>query len=154
MTAWWNTATLPAALCGHPIINAGIGGATIGFFTRHAEIILRDTKPKLVVLSVGVNDAPADNPGLFRAAYLSTMETIKAPVAVVTITPTNNAAGKRDAVGRLNGVIESIGGASLIDVREGLDASMTVDGIHLNGAGYRIWGRALVRGIEARLCRS
>jgi hypothetical protein len=82
------------------------------------------------------------------------METIKAPVAVVTITPTNNAAVKRDAVGRLNGVIESIGGASLIDVREGLDASMTVDGIHLNGAGYRIWGRALVRGIEARLCRS
>ena len=106
------------------------------------------------MLSVGVNDAPADSPGLFREAYLSTLKTIQAPVAVVTIAPTNRATVGGDAVGRLNGVIESIGVASLIDIRKGLDVSMTTDGIHLDGAGYRVWGHALVRGIEARLCLS
>src|SRR5205807_2117551 len=32
------SALLPPALCGHPIINAGVGGATIGFFTRYASL--------------------------------------------------------------------------------------------------------------------
>ena len=29
----------------------------------------------------------------------------------------------------------------------------TLDGIHLNAAGYEVWDRAIVQGIEAALCK-
>jgi hypothetical protein len=53
------SALLPPSLCGNPVINTGIGGATIGFFTRYASLIERESDPALVVLSVGINDAGA-----------------------------------------------------------------------------------------------
>ena len=55
------SALLPPALCGHPIINAGVGGATIGFFTRYASLIEGDSNPALILLSVGINDAGSAN---------------------------------------------------------------------------------------------
>ncbi len=137
-------AILPLALCGRPIINAGIGGATIGFFTRYAEIITRNSDPELVVLSVGVNDAGAD-PAVFRAAYLAVLHSIRAPVVLASITPT------RDYdVDRLNKVIKSLGGYSIIDFTE-LKPDMTTDGIHLSQAGYKLWTAALVQAIETNL---
>lgn len=64
------SALLPPSLCGRPIINAGVGGATIGFFARYASIIADDANPSLVVLAVGINDAGkgADEKA-FRSAY-------------------------------------------------------------------------------------
>jgi lysophospholipase L1-like esterase len=29
----------------------------------------------------------------------------------------------------------------------------TLDGIHLNGAGYEIWDMAILRGIESAICK-
>jgi lysophospholipase L1-like esterase len=30
----------------------------------------------------------------------------------------------------------------------------TLDGIHLNAAGYEVWDRAILQGIESELCKS
>jgi lysophospholipase L1-like esterase len=30
----------------------------------------------------------------------------------------------------------------------------TIDGIHLNAAGYEVWDRAILQGIETALCKS
>jgi lysophospholipase L1-like esterase len=30
----------------------------------------------------------------------------------------------------------------------------TLDGIHLNAAGYEIWDKAILHGIESALCKS
>lgn len=136
------SALLPASLCGHPVINAGIGGATIGFFTRYAEIIVNDSKPELVVLSVGVNDAgiPLEN---FRAAYLATLQSLKSAVAIVTIAP------EKRSVANFNQFIRGLDGVSIIETKE-LSADMTTDGIHLDQTGYKLWNKAIIQGIEAK----
>lgn len=137
------SALLPTSVCGHAVINAGIGGATIGFFTRYAEIIVKGSKPELIVLSVGVNDAgiPLEN---FRAAYLSTLQSLSSPVAVVTITP-----ARRD-VDSFNKFIRSLDNVSIIEAKE-LTADMTTDGIHLDRVGYKLWNKAISQGIEAKI---
>ncbi len=30
----------------------------------------------------------------------------------------------------------------------------TIDGIHLNAAGYAVWDRAILQGIDASICKS
>jgi lysophospholipase L1-like esterase len=30
----------------------------------------------------------------------------------------------------------------------------TLDGIHLNAAGYEVWDKAILQGIESALCKS
>jgi lysophospholipase L1-like esterase len=34
-----------------------------------------------------------------------------------------------------------------------MPARHTLDGIHLNAAGYEAWDRAIVQGIESTLCK-
>src|SRR5260370_17545466 len=55
--------TLPRSLCGHPIVNAGIGGATtasnLGSFLADA---LGDKRAALVVASLGGNDPAGSDP--------------------------------------------------------------------------------------------
>ena len=34
-----------------------------------------------------------------------------------------------------------------------MPARHTIDGIHLNAAGYEVWDKAVLGGIEAALCR-
>jgi lysophospholipase L1-like esterase len=139
------SALLPTSICDHPVVNAGIGGATIGFFTRYAEIIAKDANPELVVLSVGINDATANNPAGFRSAYLSTLQSITSPLALVPITP-----AKALNVDDLNRVIRGLNNYSIIEPGE-LNKSMTTDGIHLDETGYRIWTKAVVQGIETKV---
>jgi hypothetical protein len=46
---------LPSPICGHAVVNAEIGGTTIGYFVRNAALLLREVKPSQVVLAVGIN---------------------------------------------------------------------------------------------------
>jgi hypothetical protein len=137
------SALLPPTLCGHPVINAGVGGATIGFFTRYAEIIVNNSKPELVVLSVGINDVK-NTLGNFRAAYLATLHSLSGPVAVVTITST------KPLMSDFNQFIRSIDGVAVIDPKD-ISGGMTTDGIHLDQTGYQIWNKAVVQGIEKKI---
>jgi len=36
----------------------------------------------------------------------------------------------------------------------GMPVRHTFDGIHLNAAGYEVWDKAMLQGIEAALCKS
>ena len=145
------SALLPPALCGHPIINAGVGGATIGFFTRYASLIAGDSNPALILLSVGINDAGSPhNFSGFRSAYTATLQSLGSPVEVVTVTPLRNAAVDVSAVGQLNEVIANLN-VPVIDASTGLTPDMTTDGIHLNQSGYAIWNKSVERGIKAKL---
>jgi len=143
---------LPSEIGGHPVINAGVGGATIGFFGVYAAMFAEVTTPALIVLSVGINDARPNRLESFRSEYLATLASLKVPVAVVTVTPSNNTAVDSGTIDQLNQFIKSLAGSySVIDVSKDMSADMTVDGIHLNVAGYRIWNRAIVQGIETKL---
>ena len=142
---------LPPSICGHPVINAGIGGATIGFFTRYASLIIDGSEPELVVLSVGINDAntPA---ATFQAAYLATLRSVSSPVEVVTITPSRSPLIDAASIEQFNTLIKSLDSSYLtIDAAKNLTGEMTTDGIHLNRDGYDLWNKAVVHGIESKI---
>jgi hypothetical protein len=65
-------AVLPRAICGHPVVNAGIGGAGVDDLLKVAPSLLNDKSPVLVVVAIGTNDAYA-TPGReqgFSASYV------------------------------------------------------------------------------------
>ena len=84
--------TLPRSLCGHPIVNAGVGGATtasnLGSFLADA---LGDKQAALVVVSLGGNDAAvSDSVERYRSAYRALLTELKALTprrAMVGISP-------------------------------------------------------------------
>ncbi|MBR1228180.1 MULTISPECIES: hypothetical protein [unclassified Bradyrhizobium] len=139
------TAFLPASICGHPVINAGIGGATIGFFVRYAEAIVNNSGPVLVVMSVGINDAVSHLPEAFRNAYQATLQSLPARHIVLAITP-----ARALNVEPLNDVIREITENAAIEL-PGLHEGMTIDGIHLDQSGYAIWNNAVLKGVETAL---
>lgn len=142
------SATFPNDVCGHDIINAGVG---IGFFTRYAEIIAREKEASLIVLAVGINDAtvfaPRDRVDTFRQAYQAALRAIPGPIAVATIAPSTSPSIDPMLIEQFNTVIRETG-QPLIDVNKRIEAGMTVDGIHLNPAGYAIWTRSFIEGIS------
>jgi lysophospholipase L1-like esterase len=154
-------ADLPASICGHAVVNAGIGGATIGYFVRNAALLLRDVKPSLIVLAVGINDASsgglADRIEPFREAYRATLESLPdVPIAVATITPIGSRAPSDlwDAalVDRFNVVIRQLAkGRSLVDLNKALIGNFTIDGIHLSGDGYKLWNAEIVGAVDRTL---
>ncbi len=63
---------LPRTLCGLDVINAGIGGATVGTFQRATDELMTGAKPALVILAIGSNDAWASShtsPEVFAQQY-------------------------------------------------------------------------------------
>lgn len=138
------TAFLPASICGHPVINAGIGGATVGFLVRYAEAIVNNSNPPLIVISVGLNDAGA-TPEAFRAAYQAILRSLPSPRIAMAISPARGL-----NVERLNNVIREITENAAIEL-PGLYEGMTIDGIHLDKGGYAIWNNALLKAVETKL---
>ena len=144
------SALLPPLLCGRPIINAGVGGATIGFFARYASIIENDANLSLLILAVGINDAGkgADEKA-FRLAYAATLQSIHSPVAIGTIVAARSPLIDNDAVENFNRAIHELAaGKTLIDLHSAVPGDLTVDGIHLNRDGYKLWTAALVSGAK------
>jgi len=61
-------AALPHELCGHPVVNAGVGGQTIQEAKRLATRVLGDRGAFLVALTVGANDRVGVRASRFRCA--------------------------------------------------------------------------------------
>lgn len=148
-------APLPKLICGHAVINAGVTGAAIGYFERHAAELLGSAHPRLIVLAVGINNASASAAKRFRSHYYETVALLSrvSPVAVATITLVRSGAGSIGydpaLVPSLNAVISATPNVRLvIDVNEPLSsANFTTDGIHLGEAGYSLWMKAMMGGI-------
>jgi hypothetical protein len=159
-------APLPRSLCGHTLINAGVGGATIAYFADHANALLGTTQPKLIVLAVGINDAwrttRSDVRATFDRNYRMVVQRLSALAPVVVATPTGIKDGAFAAnydpqyVAPINHTIRTVPGtAARIDL-DMLFAphNNTSDGIHLNDRGYEIWSKAIIGSIERELnCR-
>lgn len=149
-------ATLPDALCGYPIVNAGVVGAGIEYFQRHATELLGPAHPRLIVLAVGINNANPIAEKQFRLNYQKTVASLAgvAPVAVATITPVRSGRGSEgyDAtlVPKLNDIIKTTPNAmAVIDLNGPLSgANWTSDGIHLGSAGNELWTKAMVDGVR------
>jgi lysophospholipase L1-like esterase len=158
--------TLPRSHCGHPIVNAGIGGASTG---SHLDKILADSlgtrRAAMVVVALGTNDAAAGSSvERYRSNYLALLGTVTrlTPHVAILAIPAPEAGlpegGKvrtadiDDFNSVLPGLAEEVG-ATFIDL-PAMAERHTVDGIHLNAAGYDVWDRAVLNGIDAALCKS
>jgi lysophospholipase L1-like esterase len=158
--------TLPRSLCGHVIVNAGIGGASTA---SHLGAMLAEAlggkRAALVVVSLGSNDAAVpESVEHYSANYRALLTELAALTprrAMAAIPPPE--AGLEEAKKVSVAVFDSYNAVLPELAKEARIAFIplpampirhTIDGIHLNGAGYEVWEKAISDGIEAALCKS
>jgi lysophospholipase L1-like esterase len=156
-------AALPPEVCGLPLVNAGVRGAGIGYFLRHSAQLLGSSRPDLIVLAVGINNAAAKESRQvdFKNRYEQVVASLasNAPVVVATVTPIKEGyfvskfGYDPQIVPALNRTILTAPNTrAVIDLNAPLSgANYTIDGVHLNAAGYELWTGAVWRGVEAAL---
>jgi lysophospholipase L1-like esterase len=162
-------AILPGAICGHAVVNAGIGGSGVDELLREAPLLLKEKSPALVVLAIGTNDAHAtpEREQHFRDAYIELLHrlVLLAPkIAVANIPPVDPKGPLTAAVGidaslieRYNLILPKLAedaGAAFIDLNKAVSAegaTETIDGVHLAPRTYGRWEAALLQGVERAL---
>jgi hypothetical protein len=158
--------TLPRSLCGHGIVNAGIGGAsTVSHLGPTLADALGGKRAALVVVSLGANDAaiPA-SVAQYRSNYQALLTELSALTSRLAIAAIPLPEAGLEEAGKVGiSLIESYN-AILPDLAKESRATFiplppmpeqhTIDGIHLNAAGYDIWDKAILGGIETALCKS
>src|SRR5215467_14785380 len=144
-------AALPPKVCGLPLVNAGVRGAGIGYYLRHSAQLLGPSRPKLIVLAVGINNAAAKESRQvdFENRYEKTVASLAsiAPVVAATVTPikegyfVSSFGYDPQIVPALNRTILATPNTrAVIDLNAPLaSANFTIDGVHLNTAGYALW---------------
>jgi hypothetical protein len=157
--------TLPRSLCGHPIVNAGIGGASTA---SHLDALLAEAlggkQTALVVVALGTNDAAiSDSVAQYGSNYRMLLTSLAAStprIAIAAIPPPEPGLEEAKKVSGAvidgyNAVLPGLAqeaGASFIPLPP-MPAQHTIDGIHLNAAGYEVWDKAILGGIESALCK-
>jgi hypothetical protein len=144
--------TLPPFLCNHAVINAGISGAqTTSGLAAILKQSLRGKRAKLIVLSIGTNDAVMSRrTDDFARSYKSLLEDIKPlteHAAVMAIPELESPIEANERINEYNAAI------SMLATQQGIDfvhlpqmpTPHTTDGIHLDNHGYSIWDAALLR---------
>lgn len=148
-----------------PVLNRGIGGDNCwGLDARIGKIL--DSKPAAIFMLIGINDLGRGlSPDLIGGKYEQIIRRImnESPGAMLllhTVLPVNEKTirfdymkGKTQKILELNTVIRRLADKydlNLLDLHEifadeqnQMPEELTVDGLHLNFAGYRVWIRAL-----------
>jgi lysophospholipase L1-like esterase len=160
--------TLPRALCGHPIVNAGLNGAStasdLGTWLIDA---LDGRRAAAIVVSLGTNDAlTARTTQQFETSYtalLAQLAKVTARLAVLAI-PAIDVQGRvttemqAEAMSRINdfnAVLPALAGnsgATFIALPP-MSKPHTIDGVHLDAAGYAAWDEAILQGVST-ICSS
>lgn len=155
-------AMLPSAACGHPLVNAGLSGAStasdLGGWLKPA---LGAKRPFAIIVSLGINDALTfthDYPATFAGRYealLRELSELTDHVYVVETTPVE--ARERMTAEMAKAAMATLGGnrAILPDLAKCTGATLlplpdmptpfTIDGVHLNAEGYRIWDQTVLQ---------
>lgn len=136
-------ALLPSKICGHDVINAGIGGMRAVSYGNLAKDVLQPSAATVVAL--GTNDASPGNT-TFRDAYETLLDKIPTKNFILVAAPPMSDSGashQLDAtqIDPINAIISDIAakrGAPYVHQQfpEGVS---TVDGVHLSAKGYQQW---------------
>ena len=157
--------TLPRSLCGHAIVNAGIGGAStesnLGSILKES---LGNKRAAAIVVSLGTNDAAIPNSvERYRSNYRALLAELSAltPRTAVMAIPSPEAGleeAKKISLATIDSYNTTLPGlaaeaGAVFIALPAMPERHTIDGIHLNAAGYEIWDRAILRGLESALCK-
>jgi GDSL-like Lipase/Acylhydrolase family len=144
--------TLPRSLCGHAIVNAGIGGAsTASDLGTMLGSSLGGKPAELVVVSLGTNDAAVSRTkqafGTDYSSLLKQISTLAPRVVVIQIPPVEDRAAMDATINDYNSILPDIAkeaGATFAAL-PAMPVSHTIDGLHLNAAGYQIWDKVVLQ---------
>lgn len=136
-------AKLPETIDEKPVVNAGIGGANIEDTQAIVPILLEDTKPSMIVVALGTNDAKSGTIQHDYAVLLSKLKKYAPRLLAVAMPPQIGS----DVINAQMRAAAGSEGVRFIEtpLPEG---STLPDHIHLNAAGYRKWTPALVAAIS------
>lgn len=154
-------AQLPSSVCGHDIINAGIGGMTAQSYLPLAPQLLPD-HAELIVVALGTNNSTKMMSGSADFTRLLDLLAKRAAKIVIAGIPPFDMSGalarsyfNEDLGSRNDARIRQIAEArrlAFVDLRSAMAGeNLTVDGIHLNAAGYRLWRDAVLSHIRSSL---
>jgi lysophospholipase L1-like esterase len=159
--------TLPRSHCGHPIVNAGLSGASTGSdLGGWLSSALAGKRAAMIVVSLGTNDAlPSRSQQTYEANYgklLAQLATMASRVVVLAVPPVEArnkvTAEAQDELMRsidsynsaLPGLAKNAG-ATFVALPPMSDPH-TIDGVHLNAAGYSVWDAAVLQA-AASICK-
>jgi lysophospholipase L1-like esterase len=161
-------ALLPASICGHPVINAGLGGADTGSYLAFAKLTFPiDLKSPLIIIALGTNNstsigakwnsplAPSYNnladflqPHADKLLFAG-IPPLEMSGALAKGYFDSDFSKKNDATIRSVALSRSVG---FVDLQAAVvGENLTVDGVHLTPAGYREWIPAMVKAAEKTL---
>jgi lysophospholipase L1-like esterase len=153
---------LPRSACGHAIVNAGLNGASttsdLGAWLKGA---LAGKRAAAIIVALGTNDALTSplNETAFAERYgtlLGGLSELTSRIAVLAI-PTVEIRQRLTAemekeikpnIDKLNAVLPDIArraGATFLPLPD-MPSPHTIDGVHLDAAGYEVWDKAVMDG--------
>jgi GDSL-like Lipase/Acylhydrolase family len=154
-------ALLPSMICGHPVVNAGIGGMTPASYAGliRTRGLMSDLKAELLVVALGTNNAHRlAAPERFKASYLDLLNLLVArssKVALAGVPPIEDGPlaqyFDRPLVTEINQTIAQIAADRNIAYLPFNEPMPTVDGVHLQAAGYTAWLSSITSLINLRL---
>ena len=156
-------ALMPSSVCGHDIVNAGIGGMTVGSYLPLAEQLLAGRRVQSIIIALGTNDSGISSTAHIEGDYVNLIDELAKHTTNILLAglPPLMSGELADryfdqaSADRNNAAIRSLAAARnlpFIDLRNAMDGeSLTVDGIHLTAAGYRQWREAVRRNIYSAL---
>jgi lysophospholipase L1-like esterase len=155
--------TLPRTYCGHTVINAGLNGASsysdLGTWLIEA---LDGRRAAAILVALGTNDAlvghsaPAFETNITSLlAKLASATDHLAVLGIPAIEVRGNVKaqlqketmGRIDAFNALLPALASKNGASFVALPP-MPAPHTIDGVHLDAAGYAVWDDAVLKGVS------
>lgn len=159
--------TLPRSLCDHPVVNAGLDGASVtgsdlGLWLKD---VLNGRRAAAILVALGTNDAlQGRTQQTFERSYAALLSQLVGTadhVAVLGI-PGIEARGQMTAtyqaetmarIDAFNAALPALaekGGASFVALPP-MGTPHTIDGVHLDAAGYVVWDAAVLKGVS-RAC--
>jgi lysophospholipase L1-like esterase len=156
-------ALLPSSICGHDIVNAGIGGMTVGSYLPFAKKLLAGRRVQSIIVALGTNDSISSTAHIEKdyANLIDELAKHTTSLLLAGLPPVEmggELAGRyfdQASADRNNAAIRSLAAARhlpFVDLRSAMHGdSLTVDGIHLTAGGYRQWREAVQRNIASAL---
>jgi lysophospholipase L1-like esterase len=147
-------APLPARICGHPTINAGVSGVDAATYLALLDTI-GDFRGAAVIVALGTNNAKKINTTDFARDYAALLKTLTArspTIILVGLPPIEDGTETSDfdpaAAERINREIQASAnrmGSPFVDVRAAMsiDHPLTIDGVHPSSEGFKVWLRAV-----------
>jgi lysophospholipase L1-like esterase len=155
--------TLPRSLCDHAVVNAGLDGAsTVSDLGTWLLKGLNGRRAAAILIALGTNDAlQGRKQEEFKANYGSLLAQLRGAtdhLAVVGIPsvevrgrmPPDYQAETMKRIDAFNAALPALaekGGATFAALPP-MPAPHTIDGIHLDAAGYAVWDDAILNGVR------